>query len=190
MKTEMFTTNSCFKSGCPRHKWWWGDLATSCLGWGMVAVSHCARKGAGLSQLFLLQAAWHLGAWSQRYWLKSSVLLWESTDTEKSWILMDIAPCLLKTSRKGAFHALSQKLFHTPQGRLTPPLSVVLVLLALCPFYLIPVKKYHLPWQKEKSRCSCVCTEKMPLRIFADYCCHQDRPKGSWERLHCLRNQH
>lgn len=143
MKTEMFTTNSCFKSGCPRHKWWWGDLATSCLGWGMVAVSHCARKGAGLSQLFLLQAAWHLGAWSQRYWLKSSVLLWESTDTEKSWILMDIAPCLLKTSRKGAFHALSQKLFHTPQGRLTPPLSVVLVLLALCPFYLIPVKKYH-----------------------------------------------
>lgn len=131
MKTEMFTTNSCFKSGCPRHKWWWGDLATSCLGWGMVAVSHCARKGAGLSQLFLLQAAWHLGAWSQRYWLKSSVLLWESTDTE---ILNTDghSPLSFKDLQERCFPCLvPEALPHTPGQTYSPSLCCVSVISTL-----------------------------------------------------------
>lgn len=88
---------------------------------------------------------------------------------------MEVATCLVKPSGKGEF---SQKLCHISPGS-CPRLCCAHVSTLPLPPDTCLVKKYHLPEQEETPETPLFALEEHPLGVFADDCCHQDRPKDS-----------
>lgn len=91
------------------------------------------------------------------------------TDTKTSWVLMEIATCLLKTSRKGHFHTFCLKLFI-----LILPLCCVWVsTLPLLPDSCL-VKNTRFLNKKENLESPFFVLEGHPWGNFADDHCHRD----------------